>query len=164
MEFSSSMMWTACSVLMAERYASDGKKFAAGITSLSLASTTGTLIAKVAGGALLSQFHWRQVCLLSAVVASLGSGILYFLRDEQVKEVDADAVNGNAGAIELSSGGQSSEKSGPSLGSIGSTVSRVLGNRMFYSIALAHFGAFIVRTSEKVIGAFLADTTELPSK
>lgn len=63
MEFCSSCMWTALTVLMAERYESDASKFTSAIMKLSLASTTGTLLAKVIGGALLSQFNWRSVKL-----------------------------------------------------------------------------------------------------
>ncbi len=155
MEFSASMMWTASSVLMAERYSSDPKKFAAGITSLSLASTAGTLTAKVVGGAFLSQFHWRQVCLLSTIVATVGSALLFFVRDEVVLE------KGAASADRVT---EIPKRSAPSLQSIRSTVSRVLGNRTFYAIAFAHLGSFIIRSSDKVVGAFLADTTDLPSE
>jgi MFS family permease len=162
MEFSASMLWTASSVLMVERYATNEKKAAAGITNLSLASTSGTILAKVIGGALLSQYHWRQVCLLSFFVAAAGSGLLYFVRKENVKDPDLE-ING-AIALAPNSKLQSSPKPKLTFKSIRTTLSRVLGDKMFFVIGFAHFGSFIVRSSDKIIGAFLADSTELPSK
>ena len=162
MEFSASMLWTASSVLMVERYASDEKKAAAGITNLSLASTSGTILAKLIGGALLSQYHWRQVCLLSFFVAAAGSGLLYFVRKENVKDPDVE-IN-DAIALDPNTNLQSSSKPMLTFKSIKTTLSRVLGDKMFFVIGVAHFCSFIVRSSDKIIGAFLADTTELPSK
>lgn len=160
MEFCASMMWTACSVLMAERYANDTKKFTAAIMmSLSLGSTTiGTLFAKVLGGALLSRFHWRWVCLLSASLTVFASGILCFF--------GGDNSRGFLTRLKGNKYGQRFSKEMPdvSLKSIWSSISNVLGNRMFYAIALAHFTAAIVKTSDKVIGTLLSSATLLPRK
>ena len=158
MEFCASMMWTACSVLMAERYANDTKKFTAAIMSLSLGSTIGTMFAKVLGGALLSRFHWRWVCLLSASLTVFASGILCFF--------GGDNSRGFLTRLKGNKYGQRFSKEMPdvSLKSIWSSISNVLGNRMFYAIALAHFTAAIVKTSDKVIGTLLSSTTLLPRK
>ena len=160
MEFCASMMWTACSVLMAERYANDTKKFTAAIMmSLSLGSTTiGTLFAKVLGGALLSRFHWRWVCLLSASLTVFASGILCFF--------GGDNSRGFLTRLKGNKYGQRFSKEMPdvSLKSIWSSISNVLGNRMFYAISLAHFTAAIFKTSDKVIGTLLSSATLLPRK
>ena len=160
MEFCASMMWTAMSVLMANRYEGNAKKFTAGIMALSLGSTIGTLIAKIVGGALLSQFHWRQVCLLSAAAAALGSAILYFVGGKQDQETSS---NTSRAATDLPKT-PAAKTAGPSLGSIMASISRVVGNPMFFAISLAHFTAFIVRSSDKVLGTFILDATDLPSK
>ena len=157
MEFCASMMWTAMSVLMAERYEKNAVKFTSAIMSLSLASTTGTLIAKTFGGVLLSQFHWRQVCLLSACAGVLGSALLYLTMeagDVQVKSTDK--------SIDVSTR-KEVKKDRPSVESIKSSFTNVLGNKMFFAVAFAHFTSFIIRSSDKVLGSFIVDATDLPS-
>ena len=169
MEFCASMLWTACNVMVSTRYANDSKKFTASIMSLSLASTTGMIIAKIVGGALLSQYHWRQVCLLSAAVGVFGSVMLYFFGINEMSYSKSTSRNNNnkaqeAGSINQLNRQDTDDTSGLTLKSIKSSISNVLGNRMFYAIACAHFGSFIIRSSDKVMGTFIADATLLPSK
>ena len=79
MEFCASIMWTACSVIFANRYERDPQKFSAAIMMLSLESTFGVLMAKVFGTVLLSKLHWRQVARISSIMASTGSAIMYYV-------------------------------------------------------------------------------------
>ena len=113
--------------------------------SLSLASTTGMIIAKIVGGALLSQYHWRQVCLLSAAVGVFGSVMLYFFGINEMSYSKSTSRNNNnkaqeAGSINQLNRQDTDDTSGLTLKSIKSSISNVLGNRMFYAIACAHFG------------------------
>lgn len=161
MEFCASMMWTAMTVLMSERYEKDAVKLTAAIMSLSLGSTTGTLIAKTVGGVLLSQFHWRQVCLLSTCAGLLGSALLYFTRGED--NASDTKIISKARSINLSTQEEISAST-VSVESIKSSFKNVLGNRMFFAVAFAHFTSFIVRSSDKILGSFIVDATDLPSK
>jgi hypothetical protein len=34
---------------------------------------------------------------------------------------------------------------------------------MFFAVAFAHFTSFIIRSSDKVLGSFIVDATDLPS-
>ena len=162
MEFCASMMWTAMSVLMAERYEKDAVKFTSAIMSLSLASTTGTLIAKTFGGVLLSQFHWRQVCLLSTCAGLLGAVLLYLTTEAD--DAIAAKVESTDSVIDLSTTRKEANKNRPSVESIQSSFANVIGNKMFFAVAFAHFTSFIVRSSDKVLGSFIVDATDLPSK
>eukprot|EP00979_Chaetoceros_neogracilis_P010994 scaffold2640_cov256-Chaetoceros_neogracile.AAC.8 len=155
MEFCASMMWTAMSVLIAEKYESDAARFSAAIMSLSLASTTGTLLAKTLGGALLSKFHWRQVCLLSAAVAFLGSAMLHNTKDKVLE----DDTKGTTRALSIPS---VQKKRGARFASLKKSIINVVGSRMFFPIAFAKFTHFIVRSSDKVLGTFIIDATNLP--
>lgn len=155
MEFCASMMWTAMTVLFSEKYESDAARFSSGIMTLSLASTTGTLMAKFLGGLLLSQFHWRQVCLLSAFVAALGSSILFLNRNANSHIIN-DAANSRKVSVEIE------KTSPPSISSIFASIKNVVGRKMFLAIAFAKFTLFIVRQCDKILGTYIIDVTDLP--
>ena len=165
MEFCSSCMWTALTVLMAERYESDATKFTSAIMKLSLASTTGTLLAKVIGGALLSQFNWRSVCLLSTAVGLIGSALLFSTRPSHELVNPSSSTSPRNKVIDMDSGKEIKLRPGkglPSLSSLQATITNVLGNKFTWIIGLSHFTAFIVRSCDKVLGTFIVDATDLP--
>jgi len=182
MEFCASIMWTAVSVLMANKFENDPdpKKFTDAITSLSLASTSGTLIAKTFGGALLSMFHWRQVCFFATFAALLGSAVLFF----SVNDTDSSgsqtkgrsntrfkiANNGgrrniqssNSMVISKSGSKEMNDSNENGLAGIISSISTVMANPLFWMVGFSHFCSFIVRSSDKVLGTFIFDATHLP--
>ena len=185
MEFCASIMWTAVSVLMANKFENDPdpKKFTAAITSLSLASTSGTLIAKTFGGALLSMFHWRQVCFFATFAALLGSAVLFF----SVNDTDSSgsqtkggsktrlkiANNGgrrkniqssNSMVISKAGSKEMNDSNENGLAGIISSISTVMANPLFWMVGFSHFCSFIVRSSDKVLGTFIFDATHLPSE
>ena len=47
---------------------------------------------------------------------------------------------------------------------ISESASRVLSNRAFWMIGFAHATSFIARSSDKLLGSFVRDTTGLPGK
>ena len=160
MEFCASMMWTASLVLLSSRYSHDVKKFGTAMMSLSLASTSGTMISKFLGGALLSQFHWRQVALFATIFSMLGSTLLYMF----TKEED----NGPSREKQIFLSTKSTEKfvnAGPSFKSIESSIRSVLfRGPIFWCVAFAHFTSYIVRSSDKVLGSCLVDVANVPRK
>ena len=130
MEFCASIMWTACSVIFANRYERDPQKFSAAIMMLSLESTFGVLMAKVFGTVLLSKLHWRQVARISSIMASTGSAIMYYVVKETPRENRFKSI--------LWANGGSQEDNGFILNMISESASRVLSNRAFWMIGFAH--------------------------
>lgn len=161
MEFCASMMWTASLVLLSSRYSHDAKKFGAAMMSLSLASTSGTMISKFLGGALLSQFHWRHVALFATIFSIIGSTLLYmFTKEEegkgQSKERQVFLSTKSTGEL---------VNAGPSLKSIESSIRSVLfKGPIFWCVAFAHFTSYIVRSSDKILGSCLVDVANVPRK
>jgi hypothetical protein len=160
MEFCASMMWTASLVLLSSRYSHDVKKFGTAMMSLSLASTSGTMISKFLGGALLSQFHWRQVALFATIFSMVGSALLYVFTKENELSPPRERQ------IFLST--KSTEElvnAGPSFKSIESSIRSVLfKGPIFWCVAFAHFTSYIVRSSDKILGSCLVDVANVPRK
>ncbi len=153
-------MWVACNVLIANKYSGDPKKFASAITVLSLCSTIGSLSSKLIGSVLLSKYHWREVALISTVASSLGAFLMFFV----VKDVEA-VEKGNSWRKILWPVGGASHKdrdSNFSLRRIASSIAKVLSNKMFWLVALAHSCSFLGRSSDKILGTFLVDITNIP--
>ncbi len=174
MEFCASVMWTASSVLMANKYEHDPPRFTAAITALSLASTSGTLIAKTFGGVLLTMFHWRQVCLFATFAALVGSAILFLaVRDGPMESTIIK--NEEPRRMQFKLGPDSKTGTGTLVPSkdtqsegfiegMTSSIRAVLANPMYWLLGFAHFCLFIVRSSDKVLGTFIFDATNLPSE
>jgi len=158
MDFCSSIMWTACSVVLANKYEKNPKKFASAITILSLCSTVGTLLAKTIGSALLSKYHWRDVARVSTISSALGASLMFFVVKDKTNVSNAKRTV--TWPIGKSSKPQNNESL--NLKSILSSMSRVLSNKMFWLVALAHSSSYIARGSDKILGTFLRDTTQLP--
>jgi len=174
MEFCCSIMWVACNVLIANKYARDAQKFAQAITVLSLCSTGGSLSIKVVGSALLGAYHWRKVALVSTLASSIGAFLMFFVVkdgesvNKKSSEISTSGVNGIRWRRGLSTiwpiGGASREErnAGLSLQSITSSITRVLSSKMFWFVALAHSCSFLGRSSDKILGTFLFDITKIP--
>ena len=60
--------------------------------------------------------------------------------------------------------GGSQDNNGFSLNDICDSAFRVLSNRAFWMVGFAHATAFLARSSDKLLGAFVRDVTGLPSK
>lgn len=144
MEFFSSIMWTACAVVFATHYEKDDQKFTSSISFLSLSSTIASLMAKVGFSFLLTIMDWRSLATFSAFIA--GSGVLVvnqFVTDSVEKKVKP-------------------EVEGLSLESVGESVEQVTNNSLFWKVGIAHAVMFLVRTSDKVMGGFFQEATNLP--
>jgi len=153
MEFCASIMWTACSVIIANRYERDPKKFSAAIMTLSLGSTGGILLAKTLGTALLCNYHWRQVARFSSIMALIGSMIMFWLVEDVAREK-------RMRSILWTKGGSQNNASG--LNAIFDSAFRVLSNRAFWMVGFGHATAYLARSSDKLLGAFVRDVTGLP--
>ena len=154
-EFCASIQWTACSLVLANHYDQSPAKFAKGITLLSLASTSGMMVSKLGGTALVNLLpSWRNVAQAGSLMALLGAGIAKFV----VSEHPTDRV---ASKQEKS---KSPQKKGKQHQSIGESIKAVLGNPLFWQVGIAHATAMLAGTSDRILGAFFHQTTDLPRK
>lgn len=147
-EFFVSIQWTALSVILAQHYSQDAASFSKGITTLSLASTCGQLVAKFGGVSLLQTMDWRMVAQLGAVVALLGSCLVGTL----VSERPSTKIIGQQKPVSLDK----------LVGNITESARAVLSNPLFWGIASAHAMSMIARSSDRILGEFFAHATNLP--
>jgi MFS family permease len=158
LEFCASMQWTAHSILLVNHYETRPIRFAAGMTTLSMASTCGIILAKVGGPALLQYLpSWRSLARIGAGVAVMGGLLAQSLITEWPEE---SARQSNAAPSTLTKRGGSSTKSS-STTDLRQTFRHVLGSRLFWQAGVAHALTSMARTSEKVLGSFFQDTTAL---
>lgn len=161
MEFCASIMWTACNVLIANKYEKNPQKFAAAVTTLSLCSTFGTLLCKLGGSMLLSKYHWREVARVASVASSFGAALILFA----VKDVHASTSKTKERSIIWPVGGAAkaqTTQSGLSVNGIVSSISRIFSKRMFWLAAAAHTCSQLGRHCDKILGTFLREVTQLP--
>jgi MFS family permease len=149
LEFFVSAQWPSCSLVLSNHFGSNPARFAAAITVLSLSSTAGTMIGKL-GGTVLLPFvpSWRIAARFGASLTLIGAMIMFLL----VSEYPSTAMQKQA---RVSSSPLSLKQIGKTLGTVG-------GSRLFWLAALAHSTTYLVRTSDRVLGALYQDTTGLP--
>lgn len=151
-EFFVSIQWTALSVILAQHYSQDAASFSKGITTLSLASTCGQLVAKFGGVFLLQQsMDWRMVAQFGALVALLGSCLVGTLVSERpsTKIIGRQQKKPVLSLDEL-------------VGNMTESARAVLSNPLFWGIASAHAMSMIARSSDRILGEFFAHATNLP--
>jgi MFS family permease len=169
LEFCASMQWTAHSILLLNHYEHRPIRFAAGMTTLSMASTFGIILAKVGGPALLHIVpSWRALCRMGAVVAVVGGLLAQSLvtewPEEAVGQSQSSQNNSNTAPLTSAKRGSSMESGSSktkSQGDLMQTFRHVLGSRLFWQAGVAHAFTSMARTSEKVLGSFFQDTTAL---
>jgi hypothetical protein len=168
LEFCASMQWTAHSILLLNHYEHRPIRFAAGMTTLSMASTSGIILAKVGGPALLHIVpSWRALCRMGAGVAVVGGLLAQRLITEWPEEASQSQSNSDTAPSTSSQRGSSmkssssTSKSQASKGDLMQTFRHVLGSRLFWQAGVAHAFTSMARTSEKVLGSFFQDTTAL---
>lgn len=160
-EYCVSMQWTALSVVFAQFYSKDQASFASGIMRMSLSSTCGQLLAKFAGTFLLQSMSWRTVALVGAVVAMIGACIVTALvPDSQTTTTQSSSMilrkqqhYHNKQPIEWSL----------VLEKIQDSARTVLTNPLFWAIGYAHAMSMVARCSDRILGEFFSQATNLPS-
>jgi len=160
MEFCFCIMWTASTVMLSNRYQENPSKFAASITCLSLVSTASNFLSKILGTFLLSFMHWRNVARVSGLFSLVGVGMARWLIQEeshQSKEKFTTIVEGNAiTETRLKS------KSSVSFKKMSNSISSLLRNKLFWMVSFAHSSSFLARSSDKMLGTFIHELTNLP--
>lgn len=159
LEFCSSMQWTAHSILLVNHYEHRPIRFAAGMTTLSMASTCGIIMAKVGGPALLQYLpSWRVLARIGAGVAVTGGLLAQSFITEWPEEAARKAP---LSFTRLKASLRRSRAKKESNGNLRQTFRHVLGSRLFWQAGVAHALTSMARTSEKVLGTFFQDTTAL---
>jgi MFS family permease len=162
LEFCASMQWTAHSILLVNHYEKRPIRFAAGMTTLSMASVFGIILAKVGGPALLQYIpSWRVLARIGAGVAVMGGLLAQSLITEWPEEARPSIVPLNITNRRSSMKRSSTAMSQESNGALLQTFRHVLGSRLFWQAGVAHALTSMARTSEKVLGSFFQDTTAL---
>lgn len=164
MEFCSSAMWTACTVMFAEAYAHDGEKFAAGITLLSLASTVGALMAKTAGSAMLTFLHWRDLARVGAFLSLIGAAVVHRFVQKGLSHHETHLHQSGSFKSQETGGAKElkSDSLDLSIRGVLKSIRHVTGNKLFWQVGLAHAMAFVARSSDKILGSFFHEALDLP--
>jgi sugar phosphate permease len=153
-EFFESVQWTACSTVFSRHYyEEDPASLAAAITLLSLTNTAGTLLAKTCGAALLQKYSWRFMAQVAAAVALLGSLLMWALVSERPPAPSSEA-----------SAALKAPRERFCVKSAIDGIMAVISSPLFWCIGLANSTAFLAFTSDKVLGSFFQQVTDLPSK
>jgi hypothetical protein len=146
MEFFASMQWTALAVMLGA--GSDNKKFAKSMTKLGLSSTTGQIFSKLFAPTLLCMASWRTAARVGSCVAILGAMVVLSSK----KQVHTSQITHERAARRSALS---------SISSIMTSFRDVLGAPIFWVVGLAHAAAYLARSSDRILGAFLQEVTTL---
>ena len=161
-EFFNAVEWPACLVILATHYRGNTSgMFEGGIYVTSLAARTGSLIGLVAFSG-----PWRWKVLGAAWATLVCCSIAYlYIQDAP------DQTNAPQNPVSLMQKWYPDRRGLPSLGmslrlalmvvrqNVWPSVRRVLHSGQFWVIAIAHTGSLLVRTSDRILGAYLAATS-----
>jgi MFS family permease len=170
-EFFQSVQWPCILVILATHYGSSHHAYEGGIYVTSVASRFGSLMGIPIFSVLLRHSHWRAICLIGAWIAMIGSSVSYlFLMDSPARK---DEPQNPLHPKLLYQIGTAKLRSNPgycirlALNVVRSifvtnllpSLQHVLKSGTFWIVAVAHTGASMVRTSERILGTYYHDTS-----
>jgi MFS family permease len=171
-EFTYSVQWPCCIITLATHYRGNSSgMYEGGIYITSLGSRVGSLVGIPACSLLLRRLHWRVVALIGAWVALVGASVSYLYVHDSPTEKDAPQNPVDHLLLEKWFPDYYRRKSHLSFGTalkmgafiiqsnVIPSVKHVLLSGTFWIVALAHTGASVVRTSERVLGSYLYATS-----
>lgn len=164
MEFCASLQWTALSVLLMKKYASQPQAYSHGIRKMSLASTGGQFLAKALGMILLSyNWHWTSVANTASLLALLGAAAVAICCSEEEKEqIAVNDENDDVVAVTTTCKKQSASRF--SLSTAYNDIKVLFSSRLFWVVGICHAASMLGRSSDRVLGAFFRDATLLPGR
>lgn len=148
MEFFSSAMWVACSMILSQHYSKSPISFARSITLLSLASTGGQLVAKLLGSVLMQFMNWRTLAQIGSGLTLCGALVVRSIVAGQVSHPQPS----NNSPMPWSRPPQS----------LVDRLKSVVGSRLFWAVGFAHMSGYLARTCDRMFGPFLSQMTALP--
>ena len=151
-EFFASLQWTACLVVLTNHYEAQPAKLAAGIGWVSIASTVGTIAAKLVGSAVLQWIpSWKILARAAVAIALLGAVIVQSsVQEHPVRSRAVQRTSAPPGATPK-------RKTG-----VLDSIRDVLGSRLFGQAGLAHGLIFAARKCDGVLGPFFQVMTGFP--
>jgi MFS family permease len=172
-EFFQSVQWPCIVVILATHYPPPHHtpQYESGIYTTSIASRFGALLGIPLFSMLLQHFHWRMVCLMGAWMAMIGSSIMYlFVADSPSKINEPQNPLHHHLLQEMAAMDMMKEPRrglfvcsrvvhSMLLNNLLPSLRHVLLSGTFWIVALAHTGSAMVRTSERILGAYYHDTS-----
>lgn len=144
MEFFSSIQYASFAIMLSDFHKGKPEKTATALTALGLSATIGEVLSKVLATSLSSAMHWRQVAMLGSVIAFFGAAVI----SKAPGQTEAKRRLATKGPFRLSS--------------ITNSLNAILGDVLFWKIALAYSMTFVASISDRVIGPFFHSVTTLP--
>ncbi len=157
LEFSQSIMWTACTVLLINLYETDPQKLAASITTLSLTSSGFILMTKIFGVGVLEFVHWRTLAKVGSVLALSGAAVAHFLIDDTSFAPGHKTIHQTRPRFIIER--LRSKQDGES--NLLSSLKSILGNKLFWLAGLSHATVHLVRGMDKILGSFYQEASGL---
>lgn len=174
-EFCYSIQWPCVVVTLATHYRGNGTgMYEGGIYMSSLAARMGSLIGIPVSSVLLRHVSWRWVALLGAWFALLSSSVAYLYVTDAPGEPDApqNPIDLVQATVFFAKHYRRNKSSGGLLQRLLRwthfifqtiflpSLKHVLGSGTFWLLSLAHTGPSIIRSSERILGAYLFDTSD----
>jgi MFS family permease len=171
-EFCYSVQWPCVIVTLATHYrGSSSGMYEGGIYVTSLATRLGSLLGIPGSSLLLRSTHWRLVCVVGAWVSLVASSVTYlFVPDSLERKNDPQNP---IDPLQLKKWFPDSFRSSRQVSlrslfgmayfvfrtNVLPSLRHVLRSGTFWIVAFAHTGASMLRTSERILGTYLTDTS-----
>eukprot|EP00977_Amphora_coffeiformis_P004914 scaffold1049_cov168-Amphora_coffeaeformis.AAC.8 len=174
-EFCYSVQWPCVVVTLATHYRGDSRgMYEGGIHLMSLAARMGSLIGIPVASTLLRHMNWRFVALLGAWLSLLSASVAYLYVSDSPGEPDApqNPIDLAQSTVFFAKHYRRNKGSGSFLRRIARwihfvfqtiflpSMKHVLCSGTFWLVSLAHTGSSIIRSSERILGAYLYDTSD----
>ena len=174
-EFCYSVQWPCIILTLATHYRGDSTgMYEGGIHLLSMAARMGSLIGIPVASNLLRHVHWRLVALLGAWLSLLASSVVYLYVTDAPGNPNSpqNPIDLAQATVFFAKHYRRSRGSGSILKRISRwchficqtiflpSLRHVLCSGTFWLVALAHTGASIIRSSERILGAYLYETSD----
>jgi MFS family permease len=144
LEFFNSVNWPCMTIVISTHYLGDLARLDGAIFILGLSSRIGALVSMPSWGLLETYVDWRTVAGYWGSGVALAGFILValFIKDTPTKRDEPQGKSLSAS-------------------SVFSSLKNVFSSRMFWLVAGAQVGNGMVRTSERVLGTFFSETTDV---
>ena len=174
-EFCYSVQWPCVVVTLATHYRGDSTgMYEGGIQLISLAARMGSLFGIPAASILLRYANWRLVALLGAWLSLFSSSVAYLYVCDSPGEPDApqNPIDLAHATVFFAKHYRRDKGSGSFLRRLVRwihfvfqtiflpSMKHVLCSGTFWLVSLAHTGSSIIRSSERILGAYLYETSD----
>lgn len=171
-EFCASILWPGAVVILGSHYGkeTDGT-FERGVYVTSIASRCGSLLAVPIPPLLIkwTNITWRGVAGIASIISLLGVVVFFlFLTDSPgqlhnpqnpIKMIPQSVDDMRRTTPRSTFYQQASNFIASLLYTVKPSVRRIMTSRVFWAVATAHAGAWMVKSSERILGTYYRDTS-----